>query len=102
MCIRDRSNYDKLERLGTSIERQIYVANKGAELMDLISDLRTALDYERKENIILSEVFIKLSEKMKLKETDSIRLVLNQLANKVKEYLNWVNAKINSIVDEQI
>ena len=37
---------------------------------------------------------------MKLKETEKIRESLNKLAVKVKDYLNYINGKINKMINE--
>lgn len=92
-------NYKNLQFFSESIKSQIDVVNKGADLTGLIDDLRTAYKYQEDENLIIIETFIKLCEQKEL-DSEKIKTVMFDLRNKTKEYVNWINAKINTIVNE--
>ena len=87
-------NYQKMERLYKSFEASIGEVNKGAKQLDLICDLRIAYEYERKENIILSETFIELAEKKGM-ETEKMNEALNKLRYLVRDYLKHMNKLLN-------
>ena len=88
------SNLEKMKRLFESFEGSIIEINKGAKQLNLINDLNTAYNYERNENIILSESFVKLAES---KGIDSKKMndVLNDLRVNVKRYIDFINTKLN-------
>ncbi len=93
------SNYTKLKSISEAVNRQVKAANEGEKLLSLIEDLNIAYDYERKENIILSETFIKLA-KTKGIETEKIDKVLMDLRVNVRDYLKHINKKVNDIVNQ--
>jgi hypothetical protein len=84
------SNYSKMDRLYKSFESSIKEVNKGSKQIDLINDLRTAYNYERKENIILSETFIELASSKGM-ETKKMDEALKDLRENVVNYLKHIN-----------
>ena len=94
------SNYAKLKSVSEAVEKQVKAANEGEKLLSLIDDLNIAYDYERNENIILSETFIKLAQTKGI-ETEKINKVLQNLRVNVRDYLKHINKKINDIVNEK-
>lgn len=94
------SNYQKMKSVADAVERQIEAANKGADLLDLIDDLRTAYDYEYKENILLSQTFIAICEKKNIENKDKIRQSLRELAINTKKYAEFLKLKLENIIDE--
>lgn len=92
-------NYKNMQHLSAKINMQVKVANKGEKLAGLIDDLRTAYKYQEDENLIIIQTFIKLCEQKEL-DPEKIKTVLFDLRNKTKEYVGWINSKINQVVNE--
>lgn len=93
------ANYKKLERFAKSIDHQIQVINKGADLLELIDDLKIAYTYAEKENIILSQTFIKLCEdkNMPIEKMDSF---FKQLRITSRDYFNHMKKRLDEQTGE--
>ena len=87
-------NTEKLKRLYESFEGSISEINKGAAQTNLIRDLNTAYNYERDENIILSNTFIKLASDMGM-NTTKMDKALKDLRTNVTGYLKHMNKLLN-------
>jgi hypothetical protein len=91
-------NYRNLEAYKKTMDKQIEVSNHGAKLTGLIDDLRTAFRYQENENLVIIQTFIKLCKEKEL-DAEKIESVLFNLRTKTKEYVNYINGKINNIVN---
>ena len=67
--------------------------------MDLIDDLREAYKYVEDENLTLSLVFIQLAE-TKGVDHEGIKNAMDKLRTQTKKYWDYINSKIDSIIDE--
>lgn len=94
------ANYKKMQSVSDAVERQVKAANKGAELLDLINDLRIAYKYEYDENILLSQTFIDICEKKKFQNVNEIKAALRELAINTKKYNDFLKVKLEQILDE--
>ncbi len=92
-------NYKNMQHLSDKVNLQVKIVNEGEKLAGLIDDLRTAFKYQEEENLIIIQTFIKLCEQKEL-DSKKIETVLFKLRNETKEYVNWINSKINQIVNE--